>query len=104
MTPSARNAGGGRVARWSREQIIEKIREWNDRYGEPPCSADWNPSLARWRAQEWRAERPEERLPCAGGGGGRAGLQAGRGRRARERSRATAAETRELSQVRDEAA
>src|ERR687898_664313 len=61
MTPSAQNAGGGRrVTRWTREAIIEKIREWNDRYGEPPCSADWNPSLARWRAQEWRAERYRE--------------------------------------------
>src|SRR3954462_1907888 len=60
MIPSAQNAGGGRVARWTREGIIEKIREWNDRYGEPPCSADWNPSLARWRAQEWRAERYRE--------------------------------------------
>jgi hypothetical protein len=57
MTPSAQIAGGRRVRRWSRETIIEKIREWNDRYGDPPCSADWNPSLARWRAQEWRAER-----------------------------------------------
>jgi hypothetical protein len=57
MTPSAKSAGGRRVTRWTRELIIEKIREWNDRYGEPPCSADWNPSLARWRAQEWRAER-----------------------------------------------
>jgi hypothetical protein len=57
MTPSAQIAGGRRVRRWSRETIITKIREWNDRYGEPPCSADWNPSLARWRAQEWRIER-----------------------------------------------
>src|ERR671933_2205518 len=57
MTPSASTAGGRRVTRWSRETIIEKIREWDARYGEPPCSADWNPSLARWRAQEWRAER-----------------------------------------------
>ena len=57
MHPSANTAGGRRVTRWTRETIIEKIREWNDRYGEPPCSADWNPSLARWRAQEWRAER-----------------------------------------------
>src|SRR4029453_6605132 len=61
MSPSAQNAGGGRrVTRWTRELIIEKIREWNDRYGEPPCSADWNPSLARWRAQEWRATRYRE--------------------------------------------
>src|SRR3954452_2887826 len=60
MTPSAHRAGGGRVTRWTRELIIEKIREWNDRYGEPPCSADWNPSLARWRAQDWRADRYRE--------------------------------------------
>ncbi len=57
MTPSAQTAGGRRVRRWTRETIIEKILEWDARYGEPPCSADWNPSLARWRAQEWRAER-----------------------------------------------
>ena len=60
MPPSANTAGGRRVTRWTRETIIEKILEWNDRYGEPPCSADWNPSLARWRAQEWRVERYRE--------------------------------------------
>ena len=61
MTPSAETAGGRRtIRRWSRETIIEKILAWNDRYGEPPCSADWNPSLARWRAQDWRAERYRE--------------------------------------------
>src|SRR6185436_9460526 len=60
MTPSAQLAGGRRIRRWDRETIIEKIREWDARYGEPPCSADWNPSLARWRAQEWRAERYRE--------------------------------------------
>jgi hypothetical protein len=57
MTPSVQIAGGRRVTRWSRETIITKIVEWHDRHGEPPCSADWNPSLARWRAQEWRIER-----------------------------------------------
>ena len=60
MTPSAQVADGRRVRRWTRDTIIAKIRDWNDRYGEPPCSADWNPSLARWRAQEWRAERYRE--------------------------------------------
>ena len=60
MPPSAQTAGGRRVTRWTRELIIEKILEWEARYGEPPCSADWNPSLARWRAQEWRAERYRE--------------------------------------------
>ena len=57
MTPTANLAGGRRTARWTCETIIKKILEWEDRYGEPPGSADWNPSLARWRAQEWRAER-----------------------------------------------
>src|SRR3954447_14360583 len=57
MTPSVKFAGGRRVTRWTCEHIIEKIADWNGRYGEPPCSADWNPSLARWRAQEWRVER-----------------------------------------------
>jgi hypothetical protein len=60
MHPSAKTAGGRRVTRWTRELIIEKILEWDGRYGEPPCSADWNPSLARWRAQEWRAARYRE--------------------------------------------
>src|SRR5262245_40607409 len=60
MPPSANTAGGRRVTRWTRESIITKILEWNERYGEPPCSADWNPSLARWRAQDWRAERYRE--------------------------------------------
>src|SRR3954454_12415221 len=60
MPPSAKTAGGRRVTRWTRESIISKITEWNELYGEPPCSADWNPSLARWRAQEWRADRYRE--------------------------------------------
>jgi hypothetical protein len=58
MTPSAQAAGGRRRrTRWTREAVIEKILEWNALYGEPPTAADWNPSLARWRAQEWRIER-----------------------------------------------
>ena len=57
MAPSAPTAGGRRARRWTRDTIIAKILEWDARYGEPPCSADWNPSLARWRAQDWRAER-----------------------------------------------
>ncbi|MCW3062951.1 MAG: hypothetical protein JWN32_123, partial [Solirubrobacterales bacterium] len=58
MTPSAKAAGGrGRRTRWTRETVIAKILEWNAAYGEPPTAADWNPSLARWRAQEWRIER-----------------------------------------------
>ena len=57
MHPSVKFAGGRRVTRWTCETIIEKIAEWQALQGEAPCSADWNPSLARWRAQEWRVER-----------------------------------------------
>jgi hypothetical protein len=57
MTPSANIAGGRRVTRWTREAIIQKIVDWHALHGEAPCSADWNPSLARWRAQEWRVAR-----------------------------------------------
>jgi hypothetical protein len=57
MTPSVQIAGGRRVTRWTRESIISKITEWAALHGEAPSSADWNPSLARWRAQEWRIER-----------------------------------------------
>jgi hypothetical protein len=60
MHPSAQVADGRRITRWSRDSIIEKIQEWHARHGEAPCSADWNPSLARWRAQEWRVERYRE--------------------------------------------
>lgn len=34
---------------WPKERIIKKIKEWAERYGEPPTSEDWNPSLVRWR-------------------------------------------------------
>ena len=58
--PVRADRGRAPIRRWTRDTIIEKIREWEARYGEPPCSADWNPSLARWRAQEWRIERYQE--------------------------------------------
>jgi hypothetical protein len=57
MTPSVQIAGGRRVTRWTREAIVLKMQSWHERHGEAPCSADWNPSLARWRAQEWRVAR-----------------------------------------------
>ena len=50
-------AGGVRKGTLTRDLVIEKILRWNALYGEPPSTADWNPSLARWRAQEWRIER-----------------------------------------------
>ncbi len=57
MTPSAKAAGGRGDARLSRDDILDAIRRWVALFGEPPVSADWNPSVARWRAQEWRIAR-----------------------------------------------
>ena len=44
-------------SRYSREQIVAAVREWVERYGEPPTVFDWDPSWARRRGQAWRAER-----------------------------------------------
>jgi hypothetical protein len=38
-------------------EILDAIRRWNDRYGEPPTMADWDPYRARQVGQEWRIER-----------------------------------------------
>jgi hypothetical protein len=68
MPPSARTADGRRVdsAAAARETIITAIRRWDALFGEPPCTADWNPSIARWRAQEWRIERYLAGDPASG--------------------------------------
>lgn len=42
-------------ARWSDEDILDAIRQWVRRYGEPPGVIDWNPSLARHRGTPQRA-------------------------------------------------
>ena len=39
------------------EGILEAIRRWAGRYGEPPTVADWDPTRANRIGQEWRAER-----------------------------------------------
>ena len=47
----------GRSVVWDRDSIITAIQEWVARYGEPPRAADWNPSSAKWAAQDWRVAR-----------------------------------------------
>lgn len=47
----------GRGVVWDRDSIITAIQEWVARYGEPPRAADWNPSSAKWSAQDWRIAR-----------------------------------------------
>ena len=39
------------------EGIIEAIRRWADRYGEPPTVADWDPTRAYRIGQQRQAER-----------------------------------------------
>ena len=48
------------VSRYTREEIIAAIQRWQQHYGEPPKVFDWDPSWARRRGEEWRAERFEE--------------------------------------------
>jgi DNA-binding XRE family transcriptional regulator len=52
-----RRAIGEVRRRWSAEQILAKVREWNDLYGRPPAAIDWNPSMAA--AQGSRQENIE---------------------------------------------
>jgi hypothetical protein len=47
------------VAESRASDVLDAIRLWNERYGEPPTLADWEPSRARARGQEWRLERFE---------------------------------------------
>lgn len=58
-----------RRARWSEQEVLAKVREWHDRYGDIPSATDWNGSdsnaAARRssdRAQAWlrRAQRFEQ--------------------------------------------
>jgi hypothetical protein len=48
---------GVRSAESRSEDVLDAIRRWSERYGEPPTLADWEPSRARARDQEWRIDR-----------------------------------------------
>lgn len=51
---------------FSTDEIVEAIRRWTARYGEPPTTMDWDPSRARRLGHGWRADRFEtERWPSA---------------------------------------
>lgn len=47
---------------WTRERIIEAIRDWQRRYGAPPVATDWNPSSARRLGRHEKVERFESGL------------------------------------------
>jgi hypothetical protein len=46
-------------SRFTRDDIVNSIQRWEERYGEPPKVFDWDPSWARRRGEPWRAERFE---------------------------------------------
>jgi hypothetical protein len=46
-----------RGVEYTAEGIIEAIRRWAGRHGEPPTVADWDPARALRIGQQWRAER-----------------------------------------------
>jgi hypothetical protein len=55
---SARKSGVERTV-WTREILIDRMREWAELYGEPPAIPDWNPWDARAMGDEARARRFE---------------------------------------------
>lgn len=58
--PSRPAAASGRRAgrrTYPREALLEAIRRWVVAHGEPPTTADWEPSRARKMGHGWRAER-----------------------------------------------
>lgn len=55
-----------RRLKWTEEEIIQKIKDWQAKYGEIPAATDWNPSdcrrsarISAARSQVWleRSER-----------------------------------------------
>jgi hypothetical protein len=48
-----------RASRYTADEILEAIRRWARRYGQPPTSSDWEPARARRMGQPWRAARFE---------------------------------------------
>lgn len=58
--PSASLPGRRRLrTTYAPDEILEAMRRWAARYGEPPTMADWEPARARRLGAEWRAERFE---------------------------------------------
>jgi hypothetical protein len=41
----------------SSDSVLDAIRAWNERYGEPPAMTDWDPARARAARQDWRIAR-----------------------------------------------
>jgi hypothetical protein len=57
--PRSTNQSARRNRSFSTDEIIQAVRQWAARYGEPPMMIDWEPSRARRLCQSWRADRFE---------------------------------------------
>lgn len=45
---------------WSRERVIECIKEFKERYGVLPTSTDWNAAMAKYLGHDERVQRWNE--------------------------------------------
>ena len=65
----ANRVNGDEATVWTRDRIIGAIRWWNDVYGEPPATPDWNSTQARdflgdtERAQRFTRLHADGRIP-----------------------------------------
>jgi hypothetical protein len=50
-------ASGARRSERTNAEILQRIRQWYELYGEPPTMRDWDPYRARAAGEPWRAER-----------------------------------------------
>src|SRR3954453_8440117 len=55
MTPAARAVGGQKV--WTRDRIIQELRDYAELYGPDFTTAAFNPSVAKWRDDPESRER-----------------------------------------------
>jgi hypothetical protein len=57
--PRSRRTSGSRAARrrFSRAELLDKIRAWTELYGAPPQTKDWEPARARAARHDWRVLR-----------------------------------------------
>jgi len=54
-----RRSGGNKGNLAGPEAILDAIRVWTIRYGDPPRRTDWDPTRARQTRQPWKVERYE---------------------------------------------
>lgn len=58
--PCANALNGIERMHWTREAILNAIREWTKEYGSPPTTLDWGPTKARELGRVEQAQRFEE--------------------------------------------